>query len=61
MGKYDFPSHDMLVTMNKSQLATLANRMRSVIISSTAKNGGHLASNLGMVEATIALHRVFDA
>ena len=60
MGKYDFPSHDMLVTMNKSQLATLANRMRSVIISSTAKNGGHLASNLGMVEATIALHRVFD-
>ncbi len=60
MGKYEFPSHDMLVTMNKSQLATLAKRMRSVIISSTAKNGGHLASNLGMVEATIALHRVFD-
>ena len=41
-------------------LDTLACEIREKIISTVEKNGGHLASNLGMVEATIALHRVFD-
>lgn len=38
----------------------LANELRSQIITTVSKNGGHLASNLGIVEITIALHRVFD-
>lgn len=60
MSRNEFPSREVLLTMNKSQLSALAKKMRSAIVSSTSKNGGHLASNLGMVEATIALHRVFD-
>jgi len=39
----------------------LAEEMRKEILSSVSQNGGHLASNLGMVEATIAVHRVFDS
>ncbi|CAN5414249.1 1-deoxy-D-xylulose-5-phosphate synthase [soil metagenome] len=42
------------------QLAQLAKEMRHRIFDSVSKNGGHLASNLGVVELTIALHRVFD-
>lgn len=41
-------------------LSRLADEIRQTIIETTAENGGHLASNLGMVELTIALHRVFD-
>ena len=39
-----------------SQLSALAVDLRSQILSVTRKNGGHLSSNLGMVETTIALH-----
>ena len=42
------------------QLKILAAEIRSELINVTAANGGHLASNLGVVELTIALHRVFD-
>lgn len=38
----------------------LAEKIRKIIARVTAKNGGHLASNLGVVELTMALHRVFD-
>lgn len=41
------------------ELERLAEDIRSVIIDVVSKNGGHLASNLGVVELTIALHRVF--
>ena len=41
-------------------LPPLAREMREEIIKTVAVNGGHLASNLGTVELTIALHRVFD-
>jgi len=40
--------------------ATLAREMREKIIDAVGKNGGHLASNLGVVDLTIALHSVFD-
>ncbi len=43
-----------------SQLSALAVDLRSQILSVTRKNGGHLSSNLGMVETTIALHYCFD-
>lgn len=42
------------------QLPALAEEIREFIIKSLSKTGGHLASNLGVVELTIAMHRVFD-
>lgn len=42
------------------QLPALAEEIRESIIESLSKTGGHLASNLGVVELTIAMHRVFD-
>ncbi|MBR2903272.1 MAG: 1-deoxy-D-xylulose-5-phosphate synthase, partial [Clostridia bacterium] len=50
-----------LKTLSDDQLKELAGEIRETIITTVSKNGGHLASNLGMVEATIALHRVFDS
>ena len=41
------------------ELHTLASEIRNKIIDTVSANGGHLASNLGMTEATIALHRHF--
>ena len=46
--------------LSYDELKTLAGEIRTEILSTVAKNGGHLASNLGMVEATLALHRVFN-
>ncbi len=46
--------------LTKAQTEALAGEIRETIIKTVAHRGGHLASNLGMVEATIALHRVFD-
>lgn len=54
----DAPSD--LKKLNKQQLIELAEEMRSYMISTVAKNGGHLSSNLGIVELTIALHLCFD-
>lgn len=42
------------------QLPALADEIREFIIESLSKTGGHLASNLGVVELTIAMHRVFN-
>ena len=47
--------------MNIRQLRQLAEELRTEIIKVVSDRGGHLASNLGMVELTIALHYVFDA
>lgn len=44
----------------ESELKKLAVEIRRLLIKSAAKNGGHLASNLGVVELTIALHRYLD-
>ncbi len=43
-----------------SQLPTLADEIRQRILEVVGRNGGHLTSNLGVTELTIALHRVFD-
>lgn len=43
------------------ELGTLANEMRGAILNRVSKMGGHVGPNLGMVEATIALHKVFDS
>lgn len=42
-------------------LVHLSAEIRSLIINSVSKTGGHLSSNLGVVEMTLALHKVFDA
>jgi len=44
-----------------SELKELAREVREIIIEMVSKNGGHLASNLGVVELTIALHYVFNS
>lgn len=49
-----------LKSLDAAALKQLAQELREFIIASVAHTGGHLASNLGVVELTIALHRVFD-
>lgn len=44
----------------RTELKALATELRSFVIDSVAQTGGHLSSNLGTVELTIALHRVFN-
>ncbi|MEJ6564882.1 MAG: 1-deoxy-D-xylulose-5-phosphate synthase N-terminal domain-containing protein, partial [Burkholderiales bacterium] len=46
--------------LHKKELSQLATELRDFIIDSVSKTGGHLASNLGTVELTIALHYIFD-
>ena len=50
-----------LKQLDKSQLSQLAEELREQIVSTVATTGGHLGSSLGVVELTIALHRVFDS
>ena len=45
--------------LSYEQLEQLAGEIRRELISTVSANGGHLASNLGVVELTLALHRVF--
>lgn len=49
-----------LKRLNKDKLNPLCEEIREKIIDTVSQNGGHLASNLGVVELTVALHRVFD-
>jgi 1-deoxy-D-xylulose-5-phosphate synthase len=46
--------------LDKKQLHQLADELRAYVLDSVSKTGGHLSSNLGTVELTIALHYVFD-
>ena len=46
--------------LSSAELATLADEIRREIIEVTSKNGGHIGPNLGVVELTLALHRVFE-
>ncbi|MBU4311010.1 1-deoxy-D-xylulose-5-phosphate synthase [bacterium] len=50
-----------LKNLNIGELSHLASEIREEIISTVSKTGGHLAPNLGVVELTIALHRVLNA
>ncbi len=45
---------------SEKELKTLCSDLRAEILGSVAENGGHLASNLGDVELTVAIHKVFD-
>jgi len=46
--------------LSRDELELLAKELRSFIIDSVSKTGGHLSSNLGVIELTIALHYVYD-
>ena len=50
-----------LARLDYDELATLAAEIRAFIVNTVAQSGGHLGSNLGAVELTIALHRVFSS
>ncbi len=50
-----------LKELSLEQLETLSSELREAIILNLSKTGGHLASNLGMIETTIALHYVFNS
>ena len=47
--------------LNAEELEPLCAEIRACLIDSVSKTGGHLASNLGTVELTVALHRVYDS
>ena len=51
---------DDLRHLERKQLPQLANELRQFLIESVSKTGGHLSSNLGTVELTVALHYVFN-
>lgn len=50
-----------LKTLSQKELVSLAAEIREKILEVVSANGGHLATNLGSVELTLALHRVFDS
>lgn len=47
--------------LSEGEVSILTDELREKIIATVSKNGGHLASNLGIVETTVALHRVFSS
>jgi 1-deoxy-D-xylulose-5-phosphate synthase len=47
--------------LSKEQLAELADEIRRFLVTQVSKTGGHLGPNLGVVELTMAIHRVFDS
>jgi len=47
--------------LNRDELGDLCSELRELLIDTVSQNGGHLASSLGAVELTVALHRVFDS
>ncbi len=59
LAQIDMPSD--LKPLTHEELAQVAQEARDIIISVITERGGHLASNLGVVELTLALHRVFDS
>ena len=54
-------SPDDVKKLNYDEISLLCQEIRDCIVSTVSKNGGHLASNLGAVELTVALHRSFSS
>jgi len=59
LDKINNPSN--VKNLSQGELGELCSELRELLISRVCENGGHLASNLGAVELTVALHRVFDS
>ena len=60
MNLYDIKDPKFLKKMSYKELEVLAKDIREFIIDKVSKNGGHLSSNLGVVELTIMIDRVFN-
>ncbi len=64
MKKYTFLKENIsggkIKNLSLEQIKVLAAEIRSFLIESVSKTGGHLASNLGVVELTLAMHNIFD-
>ena len=56
----DINSPKDLERLNHAELDALAAEIRSFLIEKVTKTGGHLGPNLGVVELTIAIHRIFE-
>src|SRR5467141_5338319 len=50
-----------LRSLSDSELRALADEIRQFLVATVSKTGGHLGPNLGVVELTLALHRVFES
>ena len=57
---YNIQSPEYLKDKSLAELEEIAKEIREFLIEKVSINGGHLSPNLGVVEATIALHYVFD-
>ncbi len=57
--RIDSPSD--LRGLSRADIDVLAGEIRELLVATCSRNGGHLAPNLGVVELTLALHRVLDA
>ena len=57
----DIDSPGALKSLSPGELTELASEIRGLITETVSKTGGHLAPNLGVVELTLAIHKVFDA
>ena len=57
----DLHSPADLTGLNAEQLADLAAEIRTFLVQKVSRTGGHLGPNLGVVELTLALHRVFHS
>ena len=58
---YDIKSPKFLKKKSNEELKVLASDIREFIIDNVSKTGGHLSSNLGVVELTIMIHKVFSS
>ena len=54
-------SPETIKKLNNEEITLLCDEIRNEIIDVVSRNGGHLASSLGAVELTVALHRVFSS
>lgn len=61
MNIFDIKGPEDIKSLDETELTLMAEDIRQFLISSIAKTGGHLSSNLGIVELTLALHYVFDS
>lgn len=59
LAQHDFPQD--LKKMDYDEMELLSYEIRDFLVEEVSKTGGHLASNLGAVELSIALHRTFDS
>ncbi|HEY3586782.1 MAG TPA: 1-deoxy-D-xylulose-5-phosphate synthase N-terminal domain-containing protein, partial [Myxococcaceae bacterium] len=50
-----------LKALDQPRLTQLGDEVRAFLVEATSRTGGHLSPNLGVVELTFALHRVFDS